>query len=173
LTQYTWDALGNLLTATQNGGSRQRTFAYDSLSRLTSSYYPESNGACAATTFGYDADGLLTSKVSPLPNQTSCGTVTATYGYDELYRMLSRSFSDGTPSNSYYYDKDPDGLGLTNAVGRMSKETNPRGWIKDTAYDATGRLKTQLRLIDSSLTGRAHGLQLDPARGFTVLRVRV
>jgi len=57
-TDYTYDALGNLLTVNQKGGStnsslwRTRTFTYDSLSRLLTSNNPE----VGTITYEYDLD---------------------------------------------------------------------------------------------------------------------
>lgn len=65
--------------------------------------------------------------------------------------MLSRSYNDGvTPGNNYYYDKDPDGGACTLCVGHEVKETNPRGWVKSTSFDAMGRIAAQTRLIDTT-----------------------
>ncbi len=57
-TKYTYDALNNLLTVTQNAqsGSKQtRTFTYDGLGRLTSEKTPETNQA--AYNYTFDTDG--------------------------------------------------------------------------------------------------------------------
>src|SRR5205807_3700473 len=60
-TLYTFDALGNLLQVSQQGGNsnqslwRVRTFLYDSLSRLVSANNPESGNI----TYQYDSDGNL------------------------------------------------------------------------------------------------------------------
>ena len=55
-TSYGYNALDNLTRVTQ--GAQTRTFAYDSLSRLTSAANPES-GAIAYT---YDNNGNLTQR---------------------------------------------------------------------------------------------------------------
>src|SRR5258708_514226 len=106
-TDYSYDVLNNLLTVNQKGGSpnsanwRTRTFAYDSLSRLTSATNPESGTA----TYVYDANGNLLTKTSPKPNQTATATVVATYTYDALNRLTQKSFNDGsTPTVKYGYD---------------------------------------------------------------------
>ena len=63
-TKYSYDALNNLLGVVQ-GGSRQRTFVYDSLSRLLASCNPES---CSDT-------GTVS-----IPATTATGTVTISLG---------------------------------------------------------------------------------------------
>jgi RHS repeat-associated protein len=115
-TAYTFDALGDLTGVTQ-AGSRQRTFVFDSLSRLTSSTNPEANWAPAtqttvATTYAYDADGNLINKSEPAPNQQSTSSVTLTYCYDALNRITAKGYTSQTCSNgllptpvaTYVYD---------------------------------------------------------------------
>ncbi len=79
-TSYSYNALDNLTRVTQ--GSQTRTFAYDSLSRLTSAANPES-GAIA---YSYDNNGNLTQRTD------ARGVVTA-YTYDRLDRLTRRSYS--------------------------------------------------------------------------------
>jgi RHS repeat-associated protein len=118
-TDYAYDALGNLLSVNQRGGSnnsanwRTRTFTYDSLSRLLCAANPEvqlvtcptsATGSfpAGAITYAYDANSNLTSKTAPLPNQlTVSATVTTSYGYDALNRLTSKSYMDGTTQDPY------------------------------------------------------------------------
>ncbi|MFI5059045.1 MAG: RHS repeat-associated core domain-containing protein [Candidatus Acidiferrales bacterium] len=125
LTTYQYDALDNLLQVNQAGlGARKLT--YDSLSRLTSATNPESGTICYGTYTagicqgnGYDANSNLITKTAPAPNQTGTATVTTTYAYDALNRLLAKSYSDGsTPSVSFLYDVTP-GAPRQNAVGRL------------------------------------------------------
>lgn len=66
-TCYAHDALGNLTSVVQMGGTtnstqwRTRSFTYDGLSRLVSATEPESG----TTTYTYDANGNLLTKTSP------------------------------------------------------------------------------------------------------------
>jgi RHS repeat-associated protein len=90
-TSYSYDTLDNLTTVSQ--GSQTRTFVYDSLKRLASATNPESG----TISYQYDANGDLTSK-------TDARSITTTFAYDALNRAASRSYSDGTPAVSYYYD---------------------------------------------------------------------
>jgi RHS repeat-associated protein len=79
-TDYSYDALGNLLTVNQKGGSsssvnwRTRNFTYDSLSRLTSAVNPESG----TVSYTYDNDGNLATKTSWAQNQTQSAQKAAT-----------------------------------------------------------------------------------------------
>jgi RHS repeat-associated protein len=115
-TAYTYDALDDLTGVTQ-ASSRQRTFVYDSLSRLTSSTNPEANWSptnqtYVATTYSYDADGNLINKTEPAQNQQASAQVTLTYCYDALNRMTAKGYTSQTcasgllpsPVATYVYD---------------------------------------------------------------------
>jgi RHS repeat-associated protein len=148
-TDYTVDPLGNILSVTQKGGStgssnwRTRTYTYDLLSRLTQTADPESG----TINYYYDANGFsgnLTSRVAPLPNQTGSSTVTTTYSYDVLHRLLQKSYSDGvTPTAQYEYDQSTVwGLTIKNPLGRRVLATvNGVGGMLF-SYDPMGRVVT-------------------------------
>ena len=123
LSNYQYDALNNLLcveqhgtTATASGCSggsdvgslwRIRRFTYDSLSRLLTAKNPETgNGSTyGSINYSYDADGNVQSKTSPAPNQTGSATITTNYGYDEINRLLSKTYTGiGTTGVYYGYD---------------------------------------------------------------------
>jgi YD repeat-containing protein len=96
VTQYSYDALGNLLRVDQKGPAssdssqwRTRLFTYDSLSRLLTAQNPESG----TISYSYDANGNLLQKTSPAPNQTGLATQTISYCYDELNRITGRAYS--------------------------------------------------------------------------------
>jgi RHS repeat-associated protein len=147
-TDYTSDPLGNILTVNQKGGNansaywRTRTYTYDFLSRLTQSSDPESG----AIKYNYDAggnQGALTSRVAPLPNQTGSSTVTTTYTYDALHRLLQRSYSDGlTPTVYFVYDENDVWFSTTNNLGRLSEayEQIPNLVGSVFSYDTMGRI---------------------------------
>lgn len=164
-SDYGYDALNNLLTVSQKGGStnsanwRPRSFTYNSLSQLVCASNPEnSSAACPATSTGayvtgttgytYDANGNLSTKTSPAPNQTGSATVTATYAYDALNRMTQKTFSDGSPGMYYWYDVHPTwgGTDVTNVVGRLVEAKNQFAGIAGSgtstlySYDAMGRV---------------------------------
>jgi YD repeat-containing protein len=151
-TDYTYDALDNLLNVSQKGGStnsalwRARTFAYDSLSRLTQSVNPESG----TTTYSYDANGNLVQKTSPAPNQTGTATATISYCYDALNRLTSKAYTAQTcpmpsPIASYFYDQASyNGLTITNGIWYrtgMADQAGSEAW----SYDSMGRPLTDQR----------------------------
>jgi RHS repeat-associated protein len=94
LTNYTHDALGDLINVNQGG--QTRTFVYDSLTRLTSATNPE-NGTATNT---YDNNGnLLTS--------TDARGITINLAYDALNRLRSKTYQNdpsATAPVSYFYD---------------------------------------------------------------------
>ena len=133
-TDYTYDALNNLLSVTQWGGAsgspgaRTRSFTYDSLSRLITASNPESGTVCYGVWSsgkcinGYDANGNLSAK-------TDARGITTSYNYDALNRLTSKSYSDGSGPVLYGYDLSSVGFTngsttqhetLTNYIGRMS-----------------------------------------------------
>jgi YD repeat-containing protein len=78
-------------------GYQSRTFAYDSLARLTNATNPESG----ATRYSYDKNGNLTSKTDANNNAT------ALY-YDGLNRVTAKNYTTiagySTPNVTYCYD---------------------------------------------------------------------
>jgi RHS repeat-associated protein len=157
VTMYQYNARGDLLCVHQKAtdttadvacpGStpppvsaawRQRFFTYDSFSRLLTALNPEAG----QTTFQYDNDGNVTSKTAPAPNQTGSATVTVTYAYDNLNRLLDQTYSDGTQNASYRYDyASYMGNTFQNPIGRQVAATAASGTIGYfTSYDAMGRV---------------------------------
>jgi RHS repeat-associated protein len=136
LTTYQYDALDNLLQVNQSGIAA-RTFSYDSLSRLTSASNPESG----TINYTYDANTNLFTKIAPAPNQTGSATLTTTYTYDTLNRLVTKSYSDGEIDRpTYYYDIPPSWAGARqNAIGRMAAWTTINCLTMLYDYDSIGR----------------------------------
>jgi RHS repeat-associated protein len=133
--------LNNLKVVAQ-GSLINRTFSYDSLSRMTAESHPEW-GAGSQTTYAYNGDGLVTSRTRPAPNQTNTAvTITTNYGYDQLHRLSSRSYAGdttGTASATFNYDESTAwSQTLSNTVGRLTTEfSGSTGQIF--SYDSMGR----------------------------------
>jgi RHS repeat-associated protein len=157
-TDYTYDALNNLLSVTQkgNGTPRVRTFTYDSLSHLTSASNPESG----TINYTYDNDGNLLTKVAALPNQTGSSQVTINYFYDSLNRLTKKTYMDGGAQDPYTstVQYGYDGVALTgctstppadtdsNPIGRRTSMCDGSGataW----AHDTMGRILSERRTI--------------------------
>jgi len=103
-TKYVYDALGDLLTVTQNAqaaaaSQQTRTYTFDAMGRLTSEKNPEM--AQSTLTYVYDTDatctpaakGDLVKRIDPVGN-TTCFT------YDALHRTTSAIYSGTYASNS-------------------------------------------------------------------------
>ncbi len=144
---YQYDLSGNLLFTVQQGGLNPRSAVYDSLSRVTEAFNPESG----TINYTYDPDGLLVSRLAPAPNQTNPSVkVTALFTYDELHRVRTRTYqndSSGTPSATFNYDQASAlGVALSNSLGRASSSyvTNAQGQILSAevfSYDGMGRVR--------------------------------
>jgi RHS repeat-associated protein len=142
-TDYTYDALGNVLTVNQVGGDpghpanwRTRTYTYDGLSRLTSEKNPESG----TVSYTYNTNGDLATKIAPAPNQTGTNTVTTTYTFDLLHRLTQKSYSDTTPLTWFQYDSGfvPGGATPHNTIGRLVTTRTPIT-VSAFSYDVMGR----------------------------------
>ena len=151
-TYYTYDALDNLLSVTQQGGTsdstqwRTRTFVYDSLSRLTTASNPESGSVA----YGYDANGNLTSK-------TDARRITTTYSNDALNRLTGKTYSNGDPAVTYAYDQ---GGTAANAVGRRSSMADAAG-TESWTYDPLGRVASDQRTTNGVTKATAYSYYLD------------
>jgi RHS repeat-associated protein len=167
-TEYQYNLLDNLLCAVQKGTDTSpftdcasapsawhpRSFAYDSLSRLTSATNPESG----TITYSYDSDGNLSSKVAPLPNVSS-GTVTTNYQYDVLNRLTGKTYTGMTmPALLYGYDgATPTGCSPAPPSLTDSYKVGRRTWMCDGSgatswsHDKMGRVVSQSQL--QTITG--------------------
>lgn len=157
-TDYTYDTLGNLVQVDQWGGAKGnsadhiRKFAYDAVSRLIASNNPESaspsnpasqtcsgapSGTLWTTCYVYDPNGNVTTK-------TDNRGISITYNYDDLNRLLSKTYTDSTPSVTFQYDASSH-AGASNDIGQLTSATITAGssTLAQTtpyAYDLLGRL---------------------------------
>jgi len=182
-TDYGYDVLDNLTSVTQKGGAastlwRNRSFTYDSLSRLTCAANPEitsglstvNPASCPATYTGtytsgtvgyaYDADSELNTKTSPAPNQTGTATVTVTYSYNQDHQVIATTYSDGTTPNTQFGYSGTSLAGCTTAPPTLT-DSNPvhartsmcdGSGATSWAHDSMGRILTEKRKIVGSST---------------------
>jgi YD repeat-containing protein len=150
-TSYAYDVFGNLTTVTQ--GSQNRTFTYDSLSRLRTAVNPESG----TISYQYDDNNNLLVK-------TDARGVSTHFAYDSINRSTRRwnngsNLLTATTHNSpalpfgvgatdeakFYYDSQSLPTGAPSysrgsAVGRLVAQTYGTGSSGDYyAYDVLGR----------------------------------
>ena len=98
-TIYTYDPLGNMRTVSQHGQSR--SFTYDKLSRLSQAINPE----VGSDVYAYSTPSSTCAADPSLPcTRTDARGVITTYTYDNMDRLVSKSFS----------------LAATNSVGTIS-----------------------------------------------------
>ena len=166
-TLYNYDTLGNLSTVSQNGGSgntpRARNFSYDSLSRLLTSTNPETGTICygqwsgSNCINGYDANGNLQYK-------TDARGVVTHYTYDNLNRLLSKTYPAGTASACYQYDSSSVAGAGGNLIGRLTNKwtqagacpsppsppATPLTFRSYLSYDAMGRLLNERQCTRSN-----------------------
>ncbi len=135
-TKYTYDALGNLLSVTQNaqaaaGSHQTRSFVYDMLSRMTSESNPETGNSGANGTITYTWD-----TISPCGDGTNhvflgdlvqkkdnAGNITC-YSYDSAHRPLTAGNTSVTNTilRKFFYDSEssyPTGVTVSNGKTRM------------------------------------------------------
>jgi len=158
-TTYTYDAVDNLLKVKQ--GSQERNFTYDSLSRLESAENPESG----LLTYDYDDNGNLLEKKDARLNQSNA-QVTITYSYDKLNRLTSKSYNDGTPNVSYFYDAVPSSGVPTGFIPNVTKGqlvamtygTGGNGTYY--GHDALGRVTQSVQKTDGISYAMTYGYDL-------------
>src|SRR5580658_5980986 len=133
-------------TTTITQGSQTRTFVSDWLGRPTSVTEPESG----TTTYSYayatsPVVGLTVTRTRPTANQTSASTTTTTTTqYDSLSRVVSITYSDGTPTKTYAYDAAGSSpswsdFSQANLKGRLSVAFGS-GAATAFSYDPLGRI---------------------------------
>jgi RHS repeat-associated protein len=132
LTQYEYNVMGKLTKVTQ-GTQSARIFAYNNLGQITDATHPE-NGH---TIFDYDDSGNLA-------HRTDARNVVTTNVYDPLNRLLTQSYSDGTPTVTYSYDT------ATLGVGQVAGVSSSVAGYSYTQYDALGRVTSSTQTVDGT-----------------------
>lgn len=134
-TCYSYDLNDDLTGVAQ--GAVTRSFSYDLLSRLTSATNPESG----VINYSYTTSGgsLCSGDSSAVCRRTDAKSVTTTYAYDSLNRLMSKTYSDSTPTVSYSYDQTTCiGTSPCFNKGRRTGITDVAG-SESLSYDQLGR----------------------------------
>jgi len=139
-TKYTYDALGHLLTVTQNaqaasGSQQTRSFVYDWLGRTTSESNPETGNSGTNGTITYTWDSIKpcgdgTNHVFPgdlVQKKDNAGNLTC-YTYDGLHRILTAGNTSvtNTTLRTFVYDSEssyPNGVSVSNSKTHMVEAT--------------------------------------------------
>ncbi|MGA9761099.1 MAG: RHS repeat-associated core domain-containing protein [Gaiellaceae bacterium] len=128
-TTYAYDAVGEKITTTAPGGA-VTSFSYDANGNLVKrvdakdheiaySYDADGNKLSKTDALGrkwhysYDANGNLIATKTPSGGKTS-------QSYDASNRLVSKSYSDGTPSVSYAYDLAGNKISMTDGTGETT-----------------------------------------------------
>ena len=162
ITNYTYDAVGNLTAVDQPSPRGDESMSWDGLSRLAT--YTDGKGQTSTMTYDvmdrlvsvahtggptlsytYDAAGRLAtetdqsgtttytySALGQLTSEAPPGGLTNTYAYDPAGNLLT--FTDPGGAVSYSYD----------AANRLSSLTEPLGALTTFGYDADGRPTTTI-----------------------------
>ncbi len=151
-TTYNYDVLDHPTTASVAamgpvGGvtytGQQRSWAYDSIGRLSSSSSPESG-----TTANYftDINGNPCAANSFLPCRTmDARSITRTFTYDAINRLIGVNYSDSTSTVAYNYDTGgAQGFGLTRLTN-ITDGTNSQTFT----YNSRGNLASIDNAIES------------------------
>jgi RHS repeat-associated protein len=125
--------------------SQSRTFTYTSLGRLSSAINPESG----TIRYTYYSNGNLHTR-------TDNGNVATTYTYDALNRVVTKSYSDGTPTVTFTYgtSSTPCSAGSNSySIGRLCSVANSVSTTSFPQYDPAGHV-----LASSQATGGGSNL---------------
>jgi RHS repeat-associated protein len=167
-TFYSYNAAGQMVKIQQgipNQGVQYRYFMYDSLGRLSRIRLPEQNINSNLNTTGnpdnnqwsvgytYDALGNVTT-LRDAKNMVIANS------YDKANRLITKTYSDGTPQIDYYYD----GAGLGSipqwSRGTLSKVTNGVSETRYTGFDRLGRMLSSQQVTDGQAYNFAYKYNL-------------
>lgn len=158
-TCYSYDVLDNVTEIKQYGVNdngqtvaQTRTATYDALSRLKTITLPEYGPG--TVTYSYWGSTLQPEPCSGaernICKRTDARNIVTTYAYDALNRLMSKTYSDSTPSVTFVYDATTyNGLAISNPKGNlvgMSDGSGQTAW----SYNAAGQVLQERRTINSS-----------------------
>ena len=144
IANHQYDAADNVTSVVQPGAAARVT-TYDSLGRLKTAQSPEGSENQQGTApsgrtkqYGYDRSGNLTSV-------TDERNITTSLQYDPMSRVLSKTYSDGTPQVIYTYDSSG-----AYSRGRVTSVSNSISTTNYNAYDPLGRVTSSTQTTNGS-----------------------
>lgn len=150
-TSYEYSTLGKMVHVQQ--GVQHRYFMYSSLGRLLRVRQPEQDINTSLNTSGNPSNNSWTAGFTYDDNgnvltATDAKGTTITNTYDALNRRLNRTYSDGTPTVTNYYD----GTGLPSvpdfSKGKLTRVSSTVSDSRYTDYDVMGRLEQYQQITD-------------------------
>jgi RHS repeat-associated protein len=163
VTTYTHDGRGNVLSRTDAEGA-VTSWEYDSLGRAIVEVDPLG----ARTLSEYSSNGNLILKTAQRTTPAGVETLTWTYTYDDLGRLIEVTLPDGATHRTVYdevgavagtYDALNRRTSLTHDdLGRLLEKRYPDGTTERHTYDAEGRPLTR-----TDRGGRITSFVHDPA----------
>ena len=146
-TFYTYNTLGKMVEVNQ--GVQNRYFMYDSLGRLLRVRQPEQEGNTSLNTSGNPANnswstGFTYDNNGNVLTATDAKNTIITNTFDDLNRVMTRAYSDGTPAVLYTYD-DPN---VPFSKGKLTRTSNSVSTSQTTEYDRLGRGLSYQQITD-------------------------
>ncbi|MBP6860078.1 MAG: VCBS repeat-containing protein [Candidatus Pacebacteria bacterium] len=139
LTNYAWDAAGNLSRVTDALGNI-RNFTYDGIGnrRSAEDLHAPTDRVFGVRSYEYDLAGNMT-------RTTDARGVVTTIAYDSLNRPLSEDASSGTGiETSYTYDT------CTNGKGKLCSAASPGNILVTYSYDRMGGVASESKRIGNA-----------------------
>jgi len=133
-TNYVYNVAGDLLQVIDYYGNTT-TINYDSMGRKINM----TDQDMGFWEYTYDANGNL-------QTQTDQKQQTVTFAYDQLNRILSKSYTTSDPAVNFSYDN----LSIPNGRGRLFAVSNSQVTITYNAYDPMGRIKSVSKTISGN-----------------------
>lgn len=162
-TFYTYNANGQLVKVTQ--GAQTRFFLYDSIGRLRRVKQPEqiananltlldpiTGNSQWSTGSTYDPNGNALTVID------ANGVIT-TQTFDALNRLLTRGYSNSTPTVTYTYD-DPN---VSFSKGHLTKVSSSVSITENTEFDPRGKVLSHKQTTDGQVYSTSYNYTLSGA----------
>jgi RHS repeat-associated protein len=181
---YAYDTLNRLSTAHDNTINGSTTYAYDDVGNLQSFAYP--NGT--SHTYTYDNLNRLTNLTGKAANTTIAqyaytlgasgnriGVAElsgrhATYGYDDLYRLVGETISGVAQSGTISYIYDAVGNRMVRnstvpTVAAVTQSFSSNDWLTSDTYDNNGNTQQSAAVTytydyENRIAGTSSGIQI-------------